>query len=134
MEREKEREERILSMLNKIEEILERTINCRKELNEHYEKYNGKISKILNIGEQERSKIAEEGLYKTVFSGINPRVLSLLTSEKADMSVLEADEAGKRELEKLINQVRRIYMKMMDSYKLGIHNLFIPLELSLIHI
>jgi len=128
LEREKEREERILSILDKIEEILERTINCRKELNEHYEKYNERISKILSIGEQERSKIAEEGLYKTVFSGINPRVLSLLTSEKADMSVLEADEAGRRELEKLINQVRRIYMKMMDSYKLGIHNLFIPLE------
>jgi len=111
--------------LGKIEVLTEETLAYRRDLSREYDKFYEHFTKLSDIkpsGSKTRSS-----LYMTKFGDINPKILSLI-DEGSDMRDLDWDESGKRELDKLIGEIQVTYKNLIESYKLGIHNLMIPIS------
>jgi len=117
--------ERFLVVMEKIDELVEATFNYRRNLNRHYDLFYDSFVKISEKSTASSQTI--KGLYKTRFGEINPKVLSLI-SDRSEMRDLDRDENGKKELDKLISEIKSAYPKLIENYKLGIHNLMIPIS------
>ena len=115
--------ERDLRVMETIDELAADTFSYRKNLNRHYDLFYEGFSKI-SVKSAASSRTIE-GLYITKFGEINPKVLSLI-SDGSNMKDLESDENGRKELDKLINEIKSVSPRLMDNYILGIHNLMIP--------
>lgn len=113
------------SIFEKLEDLTEETIVYRRDLNRYYEKFYEDFTKISNIKNSGSKTFSS--LYMTKFGDVNPKILSLI-DESSDMKDLDWDEGGKRELDKLINEIMVTYKNLIESYKLGIHNLMIPIN------
>jgi hypothetical protein len=103
--------------------------NCEKRADESFEprkSYANHLA-LMEAGfrniEMKKKKGHEtiEGLYMTQFGEINPNVLSLIT-EASDMSVLDHDTEGQKEIDKLLKIVNWKYKDLIDTRKLGLNN------------
>ena len=112
-----------LMVMENIDELAAETFSYRRNLNRHYDLFYDVFGKISV--KSAASSRTTKGLYMTKFGEINPKVLSLI-SDGSDMKDLESDENGKKELDKLINEIKSVSPRLMDNYILGIHNLIIP--------
>jgi hypothetical protein len=121
----KKKKEMDLRAMDMINELAEETFNYRRNLSRHYESYYNNFV-IKNESFTASSKTIK-GMYSTRFGEINPKVLSLI-SDESEMGDLDRDENGKKELDKLINEIKSSYTQLIDNYKLGIHNLTIPFD------
>ncbi|MBN1432696.1 MAG: hypothetical protein JW931_07970 [Methanomicrobiaceae archaeon] len=109
-----------VEFLTKLDELISSTFDPRKKLNATVEKYE---SGLRAIEERRRGgSTTIEGMYRTWFGEINPGILSLL-NEDSDLSALDYDDDGKKEIEKLYNIVRWKYKDLIDAHKLGVNNL-----------
>jgi len=109
-----------VEFLTKLDELISSTFDPRKKFNAAADKYE---SGLRGIEEKRRggSKTIE-GMYRTWFGEINPGILSLLNDD-SDLSALDYDDDGKKEIDKLYNIVRWKYKDLIDSHKLGVNNL-----------
>ncbi len=124
-----EAEDSLSVFLGKIEGLTEETLVYRRDLSREYDRFYEDFTKLSDVrasGRKPESKTLSS-LYMTKFGDINPKILSLI-DEGSDMRDLDWDEGGKRELDKLINEVQVTYKNLIESYKLGIHNLMIPIS------
>ena len=115
--------------LGKTEVLTEETLAYRRDLSREYDKFYEHFTKLSDVrtsGSKTGSKTLSS-LYMTKFGDINPKILSLI-DESSDMRDLDWDESGKRELDKLIAEILVTYKNLIESYKLGIHNLMIPIS------
>ncbi len=111
-----------IEFLQKIDNLVSSTFDPRKKFNTGLDSYE---SGLRTIDEKRKSgNTTIEGMYRTWFGEINPNVLSLLRDE-SDLSVLDYDEEGKLEIEKLYNIVQWKYKELVDAHKLGINNISI---------
>ncbi len=111
-----------VEFLQKTDNLVNTTFDPRKKFNADV---NGYESGLRNIDEKRKSGNATiEGMYRTWFGEINPTILSLLRDD-SDLSVLDYDTEGKREIEKLYNIVQWKYKELIDAHKLGINNISI---------
>ena len=109
-----------IEFLHLIEDLIGETFDARKKFIANVESYEGGLR---SIDEKRRSgNSTVEGMYRTWFGEINPNVLSLIKDD-SDLSVLDYDEEGKAEIEKLYNIVQWKYKELLDSHKLGINNI-----------
>ncbi|MBQ3719312.1 MAG: hypothetical protein II893_07995, partial [Methanomicrobium sp.] len=119
MQSQKDMQQQI-EFLKLIEDLIGETFDARKKFLANVEGYEGGLRA---IDEKRRSGNATvEGMYRTWFGEINPNVLSLIKDD-SDLSVLDYDEEGKAEIEKLYNIVQWKYKELLDSHKLGINNI-----------
>ena len=109
-----------IEFLTKLDELISSSFEVRKKLKAALDSYD---SGLREIEERRRggSKTIE-GMYRTLFGEINPAILSLLNDD-SDLSSLDYDNDGKKEIEKLYNIVRWKYKDLIDSHKLGVNNL-----------
>ncbi|MBP2133410.1 hypothetical protein J2128_001364 [Methanomicrobium sp. W14] len=106
--------------LLKTDNLISSTFDTRKKFNSFTESYE---SGLRGLDEKRMSGNSTiEGMYRTWFGEINPAILSLL-NEDSDLSVLDYDDEGKAEIEKLYNIVQWKYKELIDSHKLGINNM-----------
>jgi hypothetical protein len=111
-----------IEFLQKIDNLISSTFDPRKKFNAGLDAYE---SGLRTIDEKRKSgNTTIEGMYRTWFGEINPNVLSLLRDD-SDLSVLDYDDEGKREIEKLYNIVQWKYKELVDAHKLGINNISI---------
>ncbi len=109
-----------VEFLTKLDELISATFDARKKLNAAVDKYE---SGLRAIEERRRGgSTTVEGMYRTWFGEINPGILSLLNDD-SDLSALDFDDDGKKEIEKLYNIIRWKYKDLVDSHKLGVNNL-----------
>ncbi|MCQ1536824.1 hypothetical protein FTO70_14315 [Methanosarcina sp. KYL-1] len=125
LEESVEEKNTLSAMLEKLEGLTEETIVYRRDLNRQYDKFYDDVTKISDIKPSGSKTLSS--LYLTKFGDINPKILSLIDAS-SDMKDLDWDESGKRELDKLIDEVLVTYKNLIESYKLGIHNLMIPIS------
>lgn len=109
-----------LEFIQKIDNLIGATFDARKKFNADTDAYESGLRLIDEKRQSGNSTI--EGMYRTWFGEINPAILSLLNDD-SDLSVLDYDEEGKKEIEKLYNIVQWKYKELVDSHKLGINNL-----------
>ncbi len=112
-------------MMSSADELHERTFNSRRNLNRQYEIFYQFLSSI-NEKAKSRNK-TDKSLYKTRVGEINPKILSLI-GEMSDLTNLDNDENGIKELDNLLHQVKSTYPSLLENYKLGIHNQMIPIS------
>ncbi|WFN34112.1 hypothetical protein L1S32_09690 [Methanogenium sp. S4BF] len=111
-----------VEFLQKTDNLVNATFDPRKKFNADVNAYE---SGLRIIDEKRKSGNATiEGMYRTWFGEINPTILSLLRDD-SDLSVLDYDTEGKREIEKLYNIVQWKYKELIDAHKLGINNISI---------
>ncbi|MDD3406878.1 MAG: hypothetical protein PHP13_02210, partial [Methanomicrobium sp.] len=109
-----------IEFLQKTDNLISNSFDARKKFNAEANAYE---SGLRTIDEKRKSgNSTVEGMYRTWFGEINPNVLSLLNDD-SDLSVLDYDEEGKKEIEKLYNIVQWKYKELVDAHKLGINNL-----------
>ncbi|TAJ44930.1 tubulin-like doman-containing protein [Methanofollis fontis] len=110
--------------LERTEDVADETFPSRRESNRNARIF---LATLVEISEHGKSRgKTTKGLYTTRFGEINPRILSLL-HEGSSLRDLDWDENGQRELDKLLSEVATAYKHLLDNYKLGIHNLLIPI-------
>ena len=111
-----------VEFLKKTDDLISATLDSRKKFNADVEAYE---SGLRMIDEKRKSGNATiEGMYRTWFGEINPNILSLLRDD-SDLSVLDYDEEGRTEIEKLYSIVQWKYKELVDAHKLGINNISI---------
>ncbi|MDD4253901.1 MAG: tubulin-like doman-containing protein [Methanofollis sp.] len=111
--------------LVRTEEVADGTFPYRRDINKHYKVF---FSTVVRVNEQKsHGNMTKKGLYMTRFGEINPRILSLIR-EDSSLRDLDWDDNGRRELDKLIAEITATYKHLIDNYKLGIHNLMIPIS------
>jgi tubulin-like protein len=111
-----------IEFLQKTDDLVSATFDPRKKFNAEVNAYE---SGLRSIDEKRKSgNETIEGMYRTWFGEINPNILSLLNDD-SDLSVLDYDEEGKLEIEKLYNIVQWKYKELVDAHKLGINNISI---------
>lgn len=112
-----------IEFLQKTDDLVSATFDPRKKFNAEVNAYE---SGLRSIDEKRKSgnETIEGGMYRTWFGEINPNILSLLNDD-SDLSVLDYDEEGKLEIEKLYNIVQWKYKELVDAHKLGINNISI---------
>ncbi|CAD6493333.1 MAG: Tubulin like protein [Candidatus Argoarchaeum ethanivorans] len=125
IEEVKNEKKKELGVMEKIDELAEETFNYRKEINRHHDLFYDSFVKLTEKGTD--SSRTSRGLYLTRFGEINPKVLSLI-SDRSEIGDLDRDENGKKELDKVIDEIKSTYSRLIENYKLGIHNLMIPLS------
>lgn len=109
-----------VEFLTKLDELISSTFDARKKLKVALDNYD---SGLREIDERRRGgSTTIEGMYRTWFGEINPGILSLLNDD-SDLSSLDYDNDGKKEIEKLYNIVRWKYKDLIDAHKLGVNNL-----------
>lgn len=108
-----------------VDKLHEKTFTLRRDINAQYELFYQYLS---TINEKANSKNkTDKSLYRTKVGGINPNILSLI-GEMTDLTSLDNDENGKKELNKLFSEVKATYPSLLENYKLGIHNQMIPIS------
>ncbi|ADN34913.1 conserved hypothetical protein [Methanolacinia petrolearia DSM 11571] len=109
-----------IEFFTRLDELISSSFEARKKLKAALDSYD---SGLRDIEERRRggSKTIE-GMYRTWFGEINPAILSLLNDD-SDLSSLDYDNDGKKEIEKLYNIVRWKYKDLIDAHKLGVNNL-----------
>lgn len=111
-----------VEFLQKTDNLVSATFDSRKKFNADVDAYE---SGLRVIDEKRKSgNITIEGMYRTWFGEINPNILSLLRDD-SDLSVLDYDEDGRSEIEKLYSIVQWKYKELVDAHKLGINNISI---------
>ncbi|EHQ36053.1 tubulin-like doman-containing protein [Methanoplanus limicola] len=111
-----------IEFLQKTDDLVSSTFEPRKKYNAETESYESGLRAIDEKRSSGNKTI--EGMYRTWFGEINPNILSLLNDD-SDLSVLDYDEEGKSEIEKLYNIVQWKYKELVDAHKLGINNISI---------
>lgn len=115
----------LLSLIEKVETLTEETLANRRDLNKYYGQFYEEVTRMNNLhGLGGKTSIS---LYMTKFGDINPKILSLIDAS-SDMTDLDWDDSGKHELDKLIEEILVTYKNLIESYKLGVHNLMIPIN------
>lgn len=109
-----------IEFLQKTDNLISSTFDARKKFNADVEAYESGLRSIDEKRKSGNSTI--EGMYRTWFGEINPNILSLLNDD-SDLSVLDYDDEGKSEIEKLYNIVQWKYKELVDAHKLGINNI-----------
>jgi hypothetical protein len=113
------------ALIEKVETLTEETLASRRDLNRHYERFYEDVTRMNNLhGLGGKTAVS---LYTTKFGGINPKILSLI-DVSSDMTDLDWGDSGKSELDKLIDEILVTYKNLIESYKLGVHNLMIPIS------
>ncbi|AFV25208.1 hypothetical protein Mpsy_3009 [Methanolobus psychrophilus R15] len=112
-------------MMSSADELHERTFDSRRNLNRQYETFYQFLSSINEKAKSQNK--TDKGLYKTRIGEINPKILSLI-GETSDLTNLDNDENGIKELNNLLHQVKSTYPSLLENYKLGIHNQMIPIS------
>lgn len=125
LEEEHSRKKKFEEFLRGVETLTEETIMSRRDLNREYSRFYEDFSRINDVSHSGNKTLSS--LYLTKFGDINPRILSLIDAS-SDMRDLDWDDGGKQELDKLVDEIRVTYKNLIESYKLGIHNLMIPIS------
>lgn len=120
-----EEKEAAVRALEATEEVADQTFPHRRELNRHYRTFSETLVRINE--EKAYGKHTRKGLYLTNFGEINPRILSLI-HENSSLWDLDWEENGRKELDKLVAEITGSYKHLIDNYKLGIHNLMVPIS------
>ncbi|WAI02487.1 tubulin-like doman-containing protein [Methanogenium organophilum] len=111
-----------VEFLQKTDDLVSATFDPRKKVTAGVEAYEAGLRA---IDERRRSGTATvEGMYRTWFGEINPTILSLLKDD-SDLSVLDYDDDGRSEIEKLYQIVQWKYKELVDAHKLGLSNISI---------
>ncbi|AKJ37652.1 tubulin-like doman-containing protein [Methanosarcina barkeri] len=112
-------------LIEKVETLTEENLANRRDLNRYYGQFYEEVTRMNNLhGLGGKTSIS---LYMTKFGNINPKILSLIDAS-SDMTDLDWDDSGKHELDKLIEEILVTYKNLVESYKLGVHNLMIPIS------
>ncbi|MDN7026017.1 hypothetical protein FGU65_14180 [Methanoculleus sp. FWC-SCC1] len=106
-----------IEAFNLIDNLVEETLKYRRLFNRH----NNGLTESLATIEKKRQNgdNTVRGKYRTRYGGINPNVLSLISSQ-ADMGALDIKEEGQDELERVLGLVKSNYRKLIDTGLLGI--------------
>jgi len=111
-----------VEFLQKTDTLINATFDARKKFNADVDAYE---SGLRTIDEKRKSgNTTIEGMYRTWFGEINPNILSLLRDD-SDLSVLDYEDEGRSEIEKLYSIVQWKYKELVDAHKLGINNISI---------
>lgn len=114
---EKEEIEKIVGIMKEVEQLSDETFKLRSELNAHYSLFEDAFIEISRKSTTGNRTVTS--LYRTVFGDINPNVLSVI-KEGSEMGTLDKDDDGRKELDKLITEIKRTYPGLFDNHKLGI--------------
>lgn len=121
----KEEIEKITEIMKEVEQLSNETFKLRSELNAHYSLFEEAFIEISRKSTTGNRTVAS--LYRTGFGDINPNVLSVI-KEGSEMGTLDKDDDGRKELDKLISEIKRTYPGLFDNHKLGIHSRQISLS------
>ncbi|QSZ66869.1 hypothetical protein RJ40_04855 [Methanofollis aquaemaris] len=123
--RQTREKQEMVHALEETEEVTDRTFPQRREINRHYRTFSDTIVRINE--EKTYGKHTRKGLYMTKFGDINPRILSLIHDDSS-LWDLDWEDNGRKELDKLVAEITGTYKHLIDNYKLGIHNLMVPIS------
>ncbi len=124
LERQCDKCNAILELIGKVIDSVVGSSRHRQEINQHYSNYIDNITRIKDP--KGFAWKTERRLYSTTFGDINPEILSLIRDDST-LADLDNDDAGQRELDKLVGEIEATYSSLIDNHKLGVNNLMIPI-------
>lgn len=127
LKRQCDKSKAMLEVIGKVIDSIEGSLKHRRDINLHYDRYGENFAQIKN--QKGFAWRTQRGLYSTTFGDINPKILSLIRDDST-LADLDNDEIGQSELDKLVNEVEATYKSLIDSHKLGVHSLMIPITTS----
>ncbi|MCS3923910.1 tubulin-like doman-containing protein [Methanosalsum natronophilum] len=119
------KKQNLIDMITNVDKLHESTFGLRKDMSNYYNEFYD-ISAKVNESSKTKSG-TQKSLYRTKVGNIDSKILSLV-GDHSDLTNLENDDHGKRELDKLVSEIKATYPSLLENYKLGIHNQMIPIS------